>query len=287
MTPTVAIAPDGTLGVSWYDRRNDPTRRCWELFFAVSTDAGASFGPNVPISSAPSCPPPGQAPVIVVHNTSEPRDLNRPPDSLIERMTLLERLGVLSQDALRAARNETNARLENGRLRVSFDPSRNIWPGHYSGLAADANGVFHALWLDRRNGAQELFATRIEVGTAAPDRSGLREADVTDRVELIAGTPVHDAGESSVTIPLQVRNVSDDPIHGPLTVRIVGISETSAGASARTERNTREIRFAGKLGTDDVLLPLGISETMELKLRVAEATGLDAGLNFRVVAQMR
>jgi hypothetical protein len=90
-----------------------------------------------------------------------------------------------------------------------------------------------------------------------------------------------------VTIPLQVRNVSDDPIHGPLTVHIVGISETPAGASARTERNTGEMRFAGKLATDDVLLPLGISETMELKLRVAEATGLDAGLNFRVVAQMR
>jgi hypothetical protein len=244
MTPTIATAPDGTLGVSWYDRRNDPTRRCWELFFAVSKDAGASFGPNVPI-------------------------------------------GVLSQDALRTARNETDAGLENGRLRVSFDPSRNIWPGHYSGLAADATGVFHALWLDRRNGAQELFATRIEVGTAAPDRSGLREADVTDRVELIAGTPVYDAGESSVTIPLQVRNVSDDPIHGPLTVRIVGISETSAGASARTERNTREIRFAGKLGTDDVLLPLGISESIEFRLRVAEATGLDAGLDFRVVAQVR
>ena len=72
MTPMIAIAPDGTVGVSSYDRRNDPTRRCWEL-------------------------------------------------SLIERMSLLERLGVLSQDALRAARKETNAGLENGRLRVSFE----------------------------------------------------------------------------------------------------------------------------------------------------------------------
>jgi hypothetical protein len=202
-------------------------------------------------------------------------------------MSLLERLGVVMQEALQDARDEANADLTNGRLRVSFDPSRNVWPGHYSGLAADRNGVFHALWLDRRNGAQELFSTRIEVGTAAPDRAGLREVDVTDRVEVIAGTPVFDAGQSTVRIPLQIRNVSDSPIHGPLTLRIVAISETSAGASARVDGNAREVRFTGKLGTDDVLLPLGISEAVPLTLRVAEATGLDAGLDFRVMGRVR
>jgi hypothetical protein len=169
MTPTVAVAPDGTVGIAWYDRRNDPTRRCWELFFAVSTDGGATTGENVPVTTAQSCPPPGQAPAVIVHNRSPERDLNRPP----------------------------------------------------------------------------------------------------------------------VRVPIQIRNVSGAPIFGPVMLRIVAIAETSAGASATvTGRNARQVSFAGRLGADDILLPIGLSEPVEITLRIAEATGLDAALDFRVIGQM-
>lgn len=55
-TPTVAVNTDGVLGVAWYDRRNDPARRCQDIYFAASLDGGASFLPEVRVSDAPSCP---------------------------------------------------------------------------------------------------------------------------------------------------------------------------------------------------------------------------------------
>jgi hypothetical protein len=70
-------------------------------------------------------------------------------------------------------------------------------------------------------------------------------------------------------------------------LRIVAIAETSAGASATvTGRNARQVSFAGRLGADDILLPIGLSEPVEITLRIAEATGLDAALDFRVIGQM-
>ncbi len=289
MTPTVAVAHDGTLGITWYDRRNDPTRRCWEYFFAASVNGGATVGPNQPISSARSCPPPGQAPAVVIHNQSPNVDRNRAPDSVTARLGLIERLGSLAQDAIRAARDEADKGLPNGRLRVSFDPSRNIWPGHYSGLVADGNGVFHALWLDRRSGMQEMYTTRITVGAAALNRTGLQEGDITQLVEIIAGTPVYDAQKGTVRVPLQVRNVSNAPVFGPLTVRILPSTGSRATAPAILAGDSiaSGIRFNGRLGTDDILLPLGLSEPVEITLRTAEATGLNASLDFRVSGSVR
>ena len=58
--PTVAVGPDGTVVVTWYDRRlsDDPVRENWEidLFAAMSTDGGQTFGPNFRVSDA-SFPP--------------------------------------------------------------------------------------------------------------------------------------------------------------------------------------------------------------------------------------
>src|SRR6185436_1457539 len=50
--PDLWAAPDGTLGVVWLDRRNDPrVNSRLELWMALSTDHGASFGPSFPVSS--------------------------------------------------------------------------------------------------------------------------------------------------------------------------------------------------------------------------------------------
>ncbi|HKA18804.1 MAG TPA: sialidase family protein [Blastocatellia bacterium] len=54
-TPTVAVNKDGVVAVTWYDRV-DPTRRCWELYFAASLDGGQTFLPEVRVSTTMSCP---------------------------------------------------------------------------------------------------------------------------------------------------------------------------------------------------------------------------------------
>jgi hypothetical protein len=54
--PDLWAAPDGTLGVMWLDRRNDPANWRLEAWMAISHDHGASFGPSFPVSSAPFPP---------------------------------------------------------------------------------------------------------------------------------------------------------------------------------------------------------------------------------------
>jgi hypothetical protein len=51
----LAVDPsDGSVNVSFYDTRNDPSRVKTEVFYARSTDGGASFAPNVQVANAPS-----------------------------------------------------------------------------------------------------------------------------------------------------------------------------------------------------------------------------------------
>ena len=48
--PVIAVKPDGTIDVAWYDKRNSPNDDAWDVYFARSTDGGASFGANRRIS---------------------------------------------------------------------------------------------------------------------------------------------------------------------------------------------------------------------------------------------
>src|SRR5215469_1127282 len=54
-TPTLAVSNDGTLGISWYDRRNDPKDNCFQEYFSASVDGGLTFLPNVAVQEHPTC----------------------------------------------------------------------------------------------------------------------------------------------------------------------------------------------------------------------------------------
>lgn len=55
-TPSLAVAPDGVVGVSWYDGRGHEEGVCQRLRFSASLDGGGSFLPSVPVSDTASCP---------------------------------------------------------------------------------------------------------------------------------------------------------------------------------------------------------------------------------------
>lgn len=55
-TPAIAVNADGVVGVAWYDRRNDSSHTCFDIFFAASVDGGMTLLPNVRVSTARSCP---------------------------------------------------------------------------------------------------------------------------------------------------------------------------------------------------------------------------------------
>ena len=53
--PWLSVSSGGLVGVTWLDRRNDPTNLSYEAFAAVSGDGGATF-PNLQIASVASNP---------------------------------------------------------------------------------------------------------------------------------------------------------------------------------------------------------------------------------------
>ena len=54
--PAVAVAPDGTIGISWYDRRLDPHHYLYDVFYSQSRDGGLTWSPNQRVSTASSDP---------------------------------------------------------------------------------------------------------------------------------------------------------------------------------------------------------------------------------------
>jgi len=196
MTPVVAVNRDGAVGVAWYDRRDDPTRRCWKQYFTASMDGGETFLPNVVVSSAPSCPDKDAPPTVYVSNTStEIEDTLPLPDDL-DAMSDAERRQAQDELAIAAAIKERTAG-DGAVLRIAFDRGRSVWPGHYTGLTAASDGAFHALWADRRNRLQQLFTARVEVA-ASPEtpRPTTSEAPVTGLVQVIAGPAKFDEAKA-------------------------------------------------------------------------------------------
>lgn len=55
-TPVVAVGPEGTLAVTWYDRRHDPEDACQDVYFTASIDGGETFADPLRLSEETSCP---------------------------------------------------------------------------------------------------------------------------------------------------------------------------------------------------------------------------------------
>jgi hypothetical protein len=52
--PALAVRLDGTVSVSWYDRRNDPNNCTTDIYSTVSTDGAATFSANVRVTPVAS-----------------------------------------------------------------------------------------------------------------------------------------------------------------------------------------------------------------------------------------
>ena len=283
MIPVVEVNRDGVVGVAWYDRRRDETRRCWELFFTSSSDGGETFAANIPVASAPSCPPPAHAPVARVHNVAADPDVKDLTEEEIAKMDLVQRMTIQMAEQSRNARAEYFGNPGHARLEVSFDNARGNQPGHYLGLAGDANGAFHPLWISRRNGIDELFTTTVELmpgAPAAPAAPAGEEGDISAHLLVVTGPVVYDAAGGTATVEVQLRNVSDAVVHGPVRLRAVG-GEGGAGGEAG---EVGVWSFEGRMGSHDRLPPGGLSEPVKLELPTGR--GMDATLDFRIFGRV-
>lgn len=186
--PTVAVNASGHLGVSWSTTRFDGTE-AGDLHrqFTASVDGAATFLPSRRLSSAPSRPqtPVNQRPVLAPFDDG------------------------------------------SGTLPLVFVSAYARWPegGDYAGLAADADGTFHAVWPDTRSEAFQLWSATARVERSAPPEppAGLVVQDVTERIRLVSDPAVWDPETREIRVPLRLQNVSDSPVYPPLVVEVTGL----------------------------------------------------------------
>lgn len=128
--PEIAVNPDGVVGVTWYDRREHPDNLGWDVRFAASFDGGASFGPSVKVSERGASFPAGTS-----------RELPPRPSRPTER------------EQINAGRD-----------------SFRFMGGDTAGLAADAAGLFHAVWVDNHTGAPQVWTATVSTGALRKTR---------------------------------------------------------------------------------------------------------------------
>ncbi|PYQ11732.1 MAG: hypothetical protein DMH00_07515 [Acidobacteria bacterium] len=52
--PTLSVSKSGTIGVYWYDRRNDTNNLSYQVYRTLSLDGGLTWQANAPVSDGPS-----------------------------------------------------------------------------------------------------------------------------------------------------------------------------------------------------------------------------------------
>ncbi len=300
MMPSLAVNKDGVLGVTWYDRRDDPqTRRCWHQYFSASLDGGQTFLKNQAISTAASCPRPDKPPAVEIYNDDpaqkllsweELRRKSRPIDEArrTDGRYLDEQKEVAAQVKARV-RREAGLNVQS-RMHVSFDSGRSERVGDYSGLAASTDGSFMAVWVDSRRGNQEMFSARVKVVTAAPRKLGLENRKLNAAVDVIAEEVRFDEAAGLTTMRVKLRNRSDQPIYPPLALKvrevIVGGKDVAVDADSGGGAAGAEWDFSALMGTQNRLDPGMISEPHTVKLRTSAEHGLDVILDYDVAGRM-
>jgi hypothetical protein len=193
ITPVVGVNKDGVVGIAWADRRGHADNLGYDKRFTASLDGGETFLPSVKVSSAPTEFGKNEAwPVTAA--TRGPAD---------------------------------SASGSPARLNVRFSlNSFFTTEGHTSGLAVDAAGVFHPVWIDSRTGIAQVWTAPVAVAGNAirhgeTDLSALD--DVTTRVALELTDVSFDRKANMLTATARLKNKSKAPIRGPIKARVIDL----------------------------------------------------------------
>ncbi len=192
--PVLAVNKNGAVGVAWYDRRETRDDVGWYVRFSASLDGGETFLPSVRVSSAPEVHKRDAALPIWVYAEGGGGFPIRRRDSKI--------MINVSTDQGEAAGGDT------------------------AGMAADADGNFHPVWVDNRTGVLQLWTSSIAVsGTAAVNGSVDLSAmdNVTRDVMLRVTNTKYDQKNGLISFDALLMNTSEEAIHVPVKMRVVSL----------------------------------------------------------------
>lgn len=239
--PAIAVNRAGVVGLSWYDRRDNPDNIGYYTRFSASLDGGDTWLPSVQVSEEPSQP--------------------------IDPVASYAPVGLVA------------ANDQRGDTTVDVALSYRAWHdgGDYAGLTANAAGVFFPMWVDNRTGVKQVWTAPVRVGAPAPRivdsmLDGLH--DVTDAVEVaFSNWEYRRTGDSTGTIQgdVYVTNTSRRPVQGPLVLHVVELSSPlgvvhldaldGQPSVARSVDLTEGLR-------DGMLMPATTSKPARMRLRL-------------------
>jgi hypothetical protein len=271
--PTMAVNKDGVVGVYWYDTRHSADNSQFHVYFAASTDGGATFHEPVRVSTEAS--------------TVRGRGNMRP-------MGTMWKMG------------------DQGVLTLLSAANRWATGGDYLGLTSNRMGVFYPLWTDARTGTYQLYTAAIRVKLpptaeeqerakaiaqyyppkAEPDPSKRVETSILDMVEMVFD-PTATLDDSS-ELWVRLKNKSDDTIYGPVRLEITGFGfppndegkeHAPAILNAQNGQTGIGAQFVFDLGKDGVLDP-GMT-TGAIPIRVREVgTHRTPPIRFKITGKV-
>jgi len=263
--PAIAVNKDGAVGVMWYGTQDAPADG-WNLYFTASTDGGESWAVPARVSS--------QSTVAFTAANDRPLPL------------------VVRQAP--------------GGITVAMLSAFSRWPhgGDYLGLAADAAGVFHPMWIDGRSGLFEVYTSRIEVpppgslvavAQGSPADTAHRQQMLNEKVTLDFDPVQVDWDKGELLVPIRLRNTSIDTMYGPFTVRVstLGGSPLIRAEGATEILNATngqrgvgaEFDYAAALRDVPYLAPHAVSEAVVWRVKPASMRHTD--LSFTATVQGR
>jgi hypothetical protein len=192
--PAIAVNSKGVVGVTWYDERGIAGNVGAVVRFAASNDGGESFSSSVPIASVPS--------LVDV-------DVNRQP------------LGSPNANA-------------GNTVMIGTLPRYHVFGGDTSGLAADAAGAFHPVWIDDRSGVAQVWTSKVTVRAVAirhGDRSLASLDDVTKDIVLRFTNASYDRTTHVTSADVAVVNASSHTIRGPIRIRVTRLAPVRGEAT--------------------------------------------------------
>lgn len=221
--PAIAVNQHGVVGITWYDRREDPRNRDFRLRFTASADGGHSVMRSVPVSDQP------------YHYALESETEALVPSGM-----------VWDPDST-----------GTGWVIVHTGSSNRLYYeiGDYTGFTARPDGVFQAMWIDNRSGVPQLFTSGITVGATArtpADRDRELGRVVSDSVPAEVVGVSFEPETCRVQVRVEFLNRAERPVQLPLKVLIVeAISQLGAPVPDGTpmDDHGRAIWSIGDAGT--------------------------------------
>jgi hypothetical protein len=92
--------------------------------------------------------------------------------------------------------------------------------GDYMDLVYDSGGSFHPIWIDARNGLDQIWTATVLPHSPGEDPAGLSKRNVTTQMKIEFGVGRWDDASHTLSVPARLHNVSKITLYPPFTVAV-------------------------------------------------------------------